>query len=262
MGLTSRDKRDAYYRLAKAHGYRARAAFKLIQMEDTLSLLKNATRVVDLCAAPGGWTQVVVERCAAAVVAVDLKDVAPVDGATILVGDLTSPLVIERIASTLDGRADVVLCDGAPDVLDLGDVDAHLQLSLCRAALACARKVLARGGSFVCKIYRGRGAAAFFDELRREFADVLCAKPRCSRHASVEAYAVGRGFGRASDATGPVPFVACGGADAFDADASYALEEDYVYRDPVQAPLRPPQQGTSVDAASPLGLRAAVSTVF
>ena len=69
MGLTSRDKRDAYYRLAKAHGYRARAAFKLIQMEDTLSLLKNATRVVDLCAAPGGWTQVVVERCAAAVVA-------------------------------------------------------------------------------------------------------------------------------------------------------------------------------------------------
>ena len=240
MGLTSRDKRDAYYRLAKAHGYRARAAFKLIQMEDTLSLLKNATRVVDLCAAPGGWTQVVVERCAAAVVAVDLKDVAPVDGATILVGDLTSPLVIERIASTLDGAADVVLCDGAPDVLDLGDVDAHIQLSLCRAALACARKVLAQGGSFVCKIYRGRGAAAFFDELRREFADVLCAKPRCSRHASVEAYAVGRGFGRASDATGPVPFVACGGADAFDADASYALEEDYVYRDPVQAPLRPP----------------------
>ena len=135
MGLTSRDKRDAYYRLAKAHGYRARAAFKLIQMEDTLSLLKNATRVVDLCAAPGGWTQVVVERCAAAVVAVDLKDVAPVDGATILVGDLTSPLVIERIASTLDGKADIVLCDGAPDVLDLGDVDAHLQLSLCRAAL-------------------------------------------------------------------------------------------------------------------------------
>ena len=156
MGLTSRDKRDAYYRLAKAHGYRARAAFKLIQMEDTLSLLKDATRVVDLCAAPGGWTQVVVERCAAAVVAVDLKHIAPVEGAQILVGDLTSPLVIERIASTLDGKADVVLCDGAPDVLDLGDVDAHLQLSLCRAALACARKVLARGGSFVCKIYRGR----------------------------------------------------------------------------------------------------------
>ena len=78
----------------------------------------------------------------------------PVDGATILVGDLTSPLVIERIASTLDGKADVVLCDGAPDVLDLGDVDAHLQLSLCRAALACARTVLAQGGSFVCKIYR------------------------------------------------------------------------------------------------------------
>ena len=94
MGLTSRDKRDAYYRLAKAHGYRARAAFKLIQMEDTLSLLKDATRVVDLCAAPGGWTQVVVERCAAAVVAVDLKHIAPVEGAQILVGDLTAPLVI------------------------------------------------------------------------------------------------------------------------------------------------------------------------
>ena len=78
--------------------------------------------------------------------------------------------------------------------------------------MACARTVLAQSGSFVCKIYRGRGAAAFFDELRREFGEVLCAKPRCSRHASVEAYAVGRGFGRASDATGPVPFVACGGA--------------------------------------------------
>jgi tRNA (cytidine32/guanosine34-2'-O)-methyltransferase len=167
-------------------------------------------------------------------------------------------LVIERIASTLDGKADVVLCDGAPDVLDLGDVDAHLQLSLCRAALACARKVLAQGGSFVCKIYRGRGAAAFFDELRREFADVLCAKPRCSRHASVEAYAVGRGFGRASDATGPVPFVACGGADAFDADASYALEEDYVYRDPVQAPLRPPHLvGVPTPPPAPTARRAA-----
>jgi tRNA (cytidine32/guanosine34-2'-O)-methyltransferase len=166
MGLTSRDKRDAYYRLAKAHGYRARAAFKLIQMEDTLSLLKGATRVVDLCAAPGGWTQVVAERCTVRVVAVDLKEIAPVEGADMLVGDLTSALVVERIVSMIDGPADVVLCDGAPDVLDLGDVDAHLQLSLCRAALACACKVLAPGGSFVCKIYRGRDSALFFDELR------------------------------------------------------------------------------------------------
>lgn len=166
MGLTSRDKRDAYYRLAKAHGYRARAVFKLIQMEDTLSLLKGATRVVDLCAAPGGWTQVVAERCTARVVAVDLKEIAPVEGADMLVGDLTSALVVERIVSMIDGPADVVLCDGAPDVLDLGDVDAHLQLSLCRAALACACKVLAPGGSFVCKIYRGRDSALFFDELR------------------------------------------------------------------------------------------------
>ena len=258
MGLTSRDKRDAYYRLAKAHGYRARAAFKLIQMEDTLSLLKNATRVVDLCAAPGGWTQVVVERCAAAVVAVDLKDIAPGrrgdhigGGPDLAVGDRAHRFYLgrqggRRIVRRRAGRAGprrrrrappAVAMSGGPGVraqgartgreLRLQDIPGPRRGGVLRRAPARVRRRALRG-------------------------------PRCSRHASVEAYAVGRGFGRASDATGPVPFVACGGADAFDADASYALEEDCVYRDPVQAPLRPPHLvGVPTPPPAPTARRAA-----
>ena len=265
MGRTSRDKRDIYYRLAKASGYRARAAFKLLQLDATLDLFGNspeAPRVADLCAAPGGWSQVVAERHPGAeIVAVDLKAMAPIPGVRMVLGDITADATAREVVRELGGRADVVLCDGAPDVIGLNDVDEHLQNQLVRKAWAMAAAILSPGGSFVSKIYRGRDATQVLNSLRAHFRSVVCAKPRCSRNASAEAFVVCRGFGDAADDAddddAPVPFVACGGDDAYDADASFPLDLDpatlgtYEYRDPVQMPINPPHLDGRGGAESP-----------
>lgn len=237
MGKTSRDKRDIYYRLAKDQGYRARAAFKLLQLDAKLGILNDRDgrrpRVVDLCAAPGGWSQVAAES-GCACVAVDLKEMAPIDGVKRVAGDITSDATVAAIEA-----ADVVLCDGAPDVYGLADVDGSLQHRLVRAAFDVACRVLRPGGVFVSKIYRGRETKALFEALQLRFDDVVCAKPRCSRNASLEAYAVARGFGGSSSSS-IIPFVACGlSEDDFDADASYPLDGSYAFKDPVQMPINP-----------------------
>ncbi|KAJ8612436.1 hypothetical protein CTAYLR_006591 [Chrysophaeum taylorii] len=241
MGRKSRDKRDIYYRLAKEEGFRARSAYKLLQLDATLGLFRAPMRVVDLCAAPGGWSQVVA-RTGCACVAVDLKEMAPIPGVFRVVGDLTARDTVERIKAM--GGADVVLCDGAPDVYGLGDIDAALQHRLVEVAVEVARDLLVPGGAFVSKVYRGPRSDRIFRDLRRRFSDVVCAKPKCSRNASLEAYAVARGFGSqdARGGRGVVPFVACGFED-FDADSSYPLrlfpDREYAYRDPVQMPINP-----------------------
>lgn len=239
MGRTSRDKRDIYYRLAKDQGYRARAAFKLLQLDAKLGILDDRDgrrpHVVDLCAAPGGWSQVAAES-GCACVAVDLKEMAPIDGVKRVAGDITSDATVEALET-----ADVVLCDGAPDVYGLADVDGYLQHRLVRAAFDVACRILRPGGVFVSKIYRGRETRALFDSLKLRFGDVVCAKPRCSRNASLEAYAVARDFGRScSSSSSAIPFVACGlSDDDFDADASYPLDPSYAFKDPVQMPINP-----------------------
>ncbi|EGB02153.1 hypothetical protein AURANDRAFT_8728, partial [Aureococcus anophagefferens] len=203
MGRTSRDKRDIYYRLAKTSNYRARAAFKLLQLDATLGILSTATthdrlRVADLCAAPGGWSQVVAERRPGArVVAVDLKPIAPIAGVEMVLGDITAAATAREVVDALGGGADarrgVVLCDGAPDVIGLNDVDEHLQNELARAASG-RREPPFLGGCFVSKVYRGRDATALLESLRKHFRSVFVAKPRCSRSASPEAFVVCRGF--------------------------------------------------------------------
>lgn len=270
MGRTSRDKRDIYYRLAKTSNYRARAAFKLLQLDATLGILSTATthdrlRVADLCAAPGGWSQVVAERRPGArVVAVDLKPMAPIAGVEMVLGDITAAATAREVVDALGGGADVVLCDGAPDVIGLNDVDEHLQNELVRKAWSMAEAILARGGCFVSKVYRGRDATALLESLRKHFRSVFVAKPRCSRSASPEAFVVCRGFGEApGDAEKPVPFVACGGDDAFDADASFPLDlptaAAYEFRGPVQMPIRPPHEDAGAGPPPPPAFAAATA---
>ena len=192
---------DPYVAEAKRLGYRSRAAFKLLQLDDKFSLLKSGLRVVDLGAAPGGWTQVAVARVGAdagrgQVVGIDLLEMEPVAGALTLVGDFTEGDGPDRIRAALSGPADLVLSDMAASATGHTPTD-HLRImGLCEAAYAFAREVLAPGGSFVAKVLKGGTEGDLLATLKQDFALVRHAKPPASRSDSAEAYVVATGFRR------------------------------------------------------------------
>jgi 23S rRNA (uridine2552-2'-O)-methyltransferase len=185
---------DPYVARAKDAGYRSRAAFKLAELDQRFRLLKHGARVVDLGAAPGGWTQLAVQRGAAMVVAIDLAPIEPVPGAIILQGDFLADDAPDRIKAALQGPADLVLSDMAANTTGHAATD-HLRImALAEAALAFAVAVLAPGGAFVCKLFQGGGQAAFQAQLKQRFAQVRNAKPPASRKDSSETYVVAQGF--------------------------------------------------------------------
>ncbi len=170
-----------------------------MELDDRFRLLKPGIRVVDLGAAPGGWTQVAVERVRAgkggrgAVVALDLALIEPIIGAATLVADILDEEVAELIRASLGGAADVVLSDMAPAASGHAGAD-HLRIiALAEAALELALDILAPGGSFVCKVWQGGAAPDLLAQLRRCFASVRHAKPPASRAESAEIYVVARG---------------------------------------------------------------------
>lgn len=190
---------DPYVAEAKKRGYRSRAAFKLLQLDDQFRFLKPGARVVDLGAAPGGWTQVAVERVrplqtGGVVAGLDLTPIEPVAGATVLAKDFyddDAPAVLEEL---LGGPADVVLSDMAAAATGETQVD-HLRImGLAEAAHDFARQVLKPGGSFVAKVLRGGTERTLLDRLKRDFAKVRHVKPEASRADSAEMYVVGTGF--------------------------------------------------------------------
>jgi 23S rRNA (uridine2552-2'-O)-methyltransferase len=200
-----RQLRDPYVRWARQMGYRSRAAFKLMELDDRFHLFRPGLRVLDLGAAPGGWTQVAVERVKAGggnggrVVAVDLAEMAPVDGAAFVVADVEAEDLAAQLGERLGGAADIVLSDMAPAASGHTGAD-HLRIiALAEAALACADAVLAPGGTFVCKLWQGGESTAFVAGLKRRFAHVRYAKPPASRADSAEIYVV------ASDRLPPRP---------------------------------------------------------
>ncbi|KAK7799156.1 hypothetical protein U0070_011541 [Myodes glareolus] len=275
MGRTSKDKRDVYYRLAKENGWRARSAFKLLQLDEEFNLFQGVKRAVDLCAAPGSWSQVLSQKVggqsSGQVVAVDLQAMAPLPGVIQIQGDITQLSTAKEIIQHFEGcPADLVVCDGAPDVTGLHDVDEYMQAQLLLAALNIATHVLKLGGCFVAKIFRGRDVTLLYSQLRIFFSSVLCAKPKSSRNSSIEAFAVCQGYdppeGFIPDLTRPlldhsydldfnqldgpariiVPFVTCGDLSAYDSDRSYPLDledgSEYKYTPPTQPPIAPPYQ--------------------
>jgi 23S rRNA (uridine2552-2'-O)-methyltransferase len=190
---------DPYVARAKREGFRARAAFKLIEIDDKYRLLKRGTRVVDLGAAPGSWSEVAAERVGAAhgtgrVIAVDLLEMAAIAGVEFLHLDFLDPRAPTAIKSVLAGPADVVLSDMAANATGHRRTD-HLKImALAQAAAEFAREVLARGGTFLCKVLQGGTEAALLDELKREFASVRHVKPAASRADSAELYLLTMGF--------------------------------------------------------------------
>lgn len=190
---------DPYVVEARRRGYRSRAAFKLIELDDRFRLLKPGLRVVDLGAAPGGWTQVAVERVRpetsrGAVLAIDLAGLDPIGGAETAAADIFDPELPELVRQHLGGPADVVLSDMAPSASGHAGAD-HLRIiGLAEAALELAEAVLAPGGSFVCKVWQGGAAPDLLAALKRRFAFVRHAKPPASRAGSAELYVVATGY--------------------------------------------------------------------
>ena len=190
----SRQLNDPYVAAAKQQGWRSRAAFKLLELDDRFHLIHRGALVVDLGAAPGGWCQAAVKRGAGRVVGVDLLPVDPVAGATLLLGDFTDPDMAERLAAELGGKADVVLSDMAPNTTGHAATD-HLRImALAETALAFALEVLAEGGAFVAKVFQGGAERQMLEQLKWHFASVRHAKPPSSRKESTELYVVATGF--------------------------------------------------------------------
>ena len=194
--------RDPYVAEAKRQGYRSRAAFKLLELDDRFRILAPGRRVLDFGAAPGGWTQVAVARVRAgssaraggAVVAVDLVELAPIEGAETIIGDALDEATLAATAALLGGPADVVLSDMAPPATGHAGAD-HLRIiALAEGAFAIACRILAPGGSFVCKVWQGGSEASLLAALKRRFARVRHAKPPASRADSAEVYVVAQGF--------------------------------------------------------------------
>ena len=195
---------DPYVKRAKAEGYRSRAAYKLIELDERFALLKGARRVVDLGIAPGGWAQVVRrQRPQARVVGIDLLPVDPIDGVTIVQMDFMDDAAPARLIDALGGAPDLVLSDMAANTVGHPQTDALRTMALVEAAFAFACDVLEPGGTFVAKVFAGGADGAFVAEMKRAFATVKHAKPPASRKGSVEWFVVAQGFkGRAPDASG------------------------------------------------------------
>ncbi|HEY0527093.1 MAG TPA: RlmE family RNA methyltransferase [Stellaceae bacterium] len=190
---------DPYVAEAKRRGYRSRAAFKLLQLDEKFGLLKPGLRVVDLGCAPGGWLQVAAERIGAAagkgrLVGIDFLPTDAVPGAEILQLDFLAPDAPERLHAALAGPADLVLSDMAAPTTGHAATD-HLRIvALVEAAYEFAAEVLAPGGGFVAKVFQGGTEGTLLAALKRDFASVRHAKPAASRTESAETYVVATGF--------------------------------------------------------------------
>ncbi len=186
---------DPYVKRARAEGYRSRAAYKLIELDERFGFLKGAKRVVDLGIAPGGWTQVVRQKLPQAlVVGIDLLPTDPVDGATILQMDFMDEAAPGRLAEALGGPADLVLSDMAANTVGHPATDHLRTMGLVEAALLFATEILRPGGAFVAKVLAGGADSELVAELKRRFATVKHAKPPASRKGSSEWYVVAQGF--------------------------------------------------------------------
>ena len=186
---------DPYVAEAKKRGYRSRAAFKLLQLDDQFRLLKPKARVIDLGAAPGGWTQVSVERTKGGVViGIDVTPVDPIAGATVLAKDFYDEDAPAILTKLLDGPADVVLSDMAAAATGETQVDHIRIMGLAEAAHDFARSVLKPGGAFVAKVLRGGTERTLLDRLKKDFEKVRHVKPEASRSDSAEMYVVATGF--------------------------------------------------------------------
>src|SRR5258708_25910547 len=190
---------DPYVARARREGFRSRAAYKLIEIDDKQSLLRRGASVVDLGAAPGGWSQVVAKRVGAAegrgrVVAIDVLDMMPIAGVQFVQRDFLDVAAPDAIKALLGGPADLVLSDMAANATGHRATDHIKIMALAEAAAELAHDVLKPGGGFLCKVLQGGTEATLLAQLQRNFASVQHVKPAASRADSAELYLRARGF--------------------------------------------------------------------
>jgi 23S rRNA (uridine2552-2'-O)-methyltransferase len=189
---------DQYVKMAQKHGYRSRACFKLLEIQEKDRLIKPGMCVVDLGAAPGGWSQVAAELVGGHRGRVLASDILPMDtlaDVEFIQGDFTEQSVFEELLAALgDAKADLVISDMAPNMSGVRDVDQPRSMYLCELALDMAVQVLRPGGDFVVKVFQGEGFDEYFRSIRAQFAKVVTRKPSASRPRSREVYLVGREF--------------------------------------------------------------------
>jgi 23S rRNA (uridine2552-2'-O)-methyltransferase len=187
---------DPYVHAARTKGYRSRAAFKILELDSQFHFLKKGARVLDLGAAPGGWSQVALARIGASgrLVAADILEMEPLAGVEVLLADLTDPDVPARLREALGGPADVVMSDMAAPTTGHRATDHLRTLALMEIALEVARDTLKPGGTFVGKVFRGGTAGELLNAIKKSFREVKHVKPPASRAESVELYLVALGF--------------------------------------------------------------------
>lgn len=190
----NRQLNDPYVSAARHQGWRSRAAFKLIEIDDRFQVIRPGARVVDLGAAPGGWSQIAVKRKASAVVGVDLLPVDPVDGAHIIEGDFMDDDMPERLKTMLGGPADLVMSDMAPNTTGHAATDHIRIMGLAENALDFALQILAKDGAFIAKVFQGGSEKNMLDTMKQCFESVRHVKPPASRKESSELYVVAQGF--------------------------------------------------------------------
>ena len=192
---------DEYVKMSQKEGYRSRAIYKLKEIQQKDQLIKHGMQVVDLGAAPGGWSQYAVELVGASgrVVASDILSIDPLPFVEFIQGDFTEQSVLDELLSVLnkdntDSKADVVISDMAPNVTGVESIDQPKSIYLCELSLDMARVILKQGGSFVAKVFQGDGSDAFVNDVKSSFKQVKIRKPKASRPRSREVYVVALGF--------------------------------------------------------------------
>ena len=192
---------DEYVKLSQKEGYRSRAIYKLKEIQQKDKLIRPGMQVVDLGAAPGGWSQYAVELVGGSgrVVASDILPIDPLPFVEFIQGDFTEESVLNDILNVLNkdkekANADVVISDMAPNVTGVESIDQPRSIYLCELSLDMARTILKPGGAFVAKVFQGDGSDAFINDVRQSFKQVKIRKPKASRPRSREIYVVGQGF--------------------------------------------------------------------
>ena len=189
-------RQDEYVRRALKDGYRSRAVYKLLELLEGAQILAPGQRVLDLGAAPGGWSEVASEVVGPGgeVVAVDLLEIQPLEGVTVIQGDFTEDAVLAQVKAALTGPADLVMSDMAPNISGIRSADQPRSMYLAELALDCAASVLAPGGHFITKLFHGEGFDSYVKTARTLFGAVKVKKPKASRPRSRETYMVARNY--------------------------------------------------------------------
>ena len=193
---------DEFVRRSQQDGYRSRAIYKLIEIDQKDRLVKPGMSIIDLGAAPGGWSEYCVKKLGkkGTMVALDILPMEPIEGVTIIEGDFREDLVFDELMAVIDsvannnGKVDLVISDMAPNISGMGSVDMPRAYYLCELALELARQVLKPGGGLLVKLFQGEGFEAYNKALKSSFSKVVMRKPRASRARSREIYALATGF--------------------------------------------------------------------